>query len=512
MSRPGAVRDSKVRVQGSLHGAPTEDPESELTGPAASVMQLQQTAGNRAVARIVGGGRLRIARQPPGAAHQGQAPVSDDQTLETISEHATKRADELAAANKESIDQLKEAHQHLREIGEAWDEAWKEFSGTLREADEEIERAERISEMIQDLALGVLFPLIGEELIAAAALKEADAIWEVSWSEFMNRDYRNVVGHVAHHAHETLGTQALHHVGIKTTEMAAGKGLQAIGEGAKATDTAGRGGASALDKYKQLFAQSGALIDALPDTLSTRGAEQGHLAVEALQLAKQLAGHHRPGNLAQQMQDIQKVDRDGQTLFARSMETVGVFQRTAAAIMSQPLEPADAIERKFWIQWVATLEDSIRMFSHGERDVLTTSAIKNRLLDLNLFPQSMGPGGIRGQIGASPGYAGPVAGAFAGPSDPDVNAIVHEAQRAWLHERGIDQYADPEIRMRGEFARMDRKGKLVDQPGVIEGGGRGVASDPSPGRSGCGRWAVPTTTGTRSSSRTFISRRTSRRG
>ena len=87
--------------------------------------------------------------------------------------------------------------------------------------------------MIQDLALGVLFPLIGEELIAAAALKEADAIWEVSWSEFMNRDYRNVVGHVAHHAHETLGTQALHHVGIKTTEMAAGKGLQAIGEGAR---------------------------------------------------------------------------------------------------------------------------------------------------------------------------------------------------------------------------------------------------------------------------------------
>ncbi len=130
--------------------------------PAAAVLALQQTAGNRATTRF-------LSRQP----HTVHKPLADIVRLRTLAEHAKDRRDLLASYIKAARDDLKRYRERFREVDKRYTAAYEMYKGTLKtmnaSADTEQFIVNQVFSLLNNLTVGTLGNALQEAKLVGAA-------------------------------------------------------------------------------------------------------------------------------------------------------------------------------------------------------------------------------------------------------------------------------------------------------------------------------------------------------
>lgn len=132
------------------------------SSPAAAVLALQQTAGNRATTRF-------LSRQP----HTVHKPLADIVRLRTLAEHAKDRRDLLASYIKAARDDLKRYRDRFREVDKRYTAAYEMYKGTLKtmnaSADTEQFIVNQVFSLLNNLTVGTLGNALQEAKLVGAA-------------------------------------------------------------------------------------------------------------------------------------------------------------------------------------------------------------------------------------------------------------------------------------------------------------------------------------------------------
>ena len=404
---------------------------------------LQGGAGNRAVARLVGGSGV-IQRTPLSEADEATL-RSLETRLGAVATSTSARGTSILTASDDCIRDLREAKDHLVLVATSYRTAHDTFTGVLRRADAEYEFDEAVSSAIQGVLVAALLSvLLPEALVTAAAMAGARTLLGSTSSALTSAGMAVVAVKVATPA--VVG-QAVNTAGGELAEIGAGAAVSAVGtSGGRPSESAGLAGPSTTDKFATVLGTLGTMIDALP-TWGAVGSSQHEVAQAAGRTATtsaQLrAGDELPvttADLQSRTEVLQLLDGLG----AAAMPSIQDTRNRVASVKNQALavrldDPA-VIENQLWTRWMAAL----------------IGPAANEMLDNDVISDYLESKGIVSF------------GTYT--FDSEQQEAVTAAQRRWLRSVGVDPGSSSSITL-SKFKAHTRleqlRGTLVGKRGVL---------------------------------------------
>jgi hypothetical protein len=351
-----------------------------ITPPAA--LQLQQSAGNAAVARML----AREAAPEPANDH-GVRMNAAEAKLGAAAKRAQVRSDRINVASDGCVQSVKQSKDHLKAQSTNYKVAFTQFKAILGQADAKYESNKAIEDSVQGILVAAAIGVIGPEMLALTGARAAAAAMAFSTNSTIERVGVSAASAVAgglnaaaKSPHTAAAAGAALGEGIEQVGGAgvnAGKDATNTGVGAKPSETA-KGAAS--DKFEEAFGQLDGMIDALPE-FGDAARTQVALAMAAQELGKEAlrtaSGNHAkftPAQIEEKSAAIEAADAAATADQDAVALQVGM-QAMALKILTKAVMDPREIERKLWQAWMAGLQDP-------------------RVLDNDVIEDYLGPKGL----------------------------------------------------------------------------------------------------------------------
>jgi hypothetical protein len=383
----------------------TTDPEAGQTRsraptPDTAVLDLQRTAGNAAVTRLL----TRVQRSPGGgnateAAARTQAILGE---LEAIIQRASLNHDAITGGFKGSIACLKTTSSHLSVATDHYKQAWTTFSGVLKEADEVAASDAKFRDVMQGLAIATVLGALGPEmLLLRKAADEAKALAKEAKS-LLDKATEAFAGEVA--------------------EVAVGAAVDTTRDSQMPSDTMGRAGLSAGELYEKGFKQLTEMIASVPEvgdglTLQKNVLDYAHRLARRVEKGENVDDLER--KVAQLNAAIAVGNRLATVTTTTNIHLTGLMTRALVI----PQDSPEVVENRLWTNWIAHLQPR-------ESDMLKNRAIFRHLRSKGLLTGEEVSVDVHNADGEAQVFI------------VDDTATITEAKERWLAERGVEPGAN----------------------------------------------------------------------